>query len=635
MCGIIGIVSHNNNIFDIIMNGLERLQNRGYDSVGTCLHAGSFLIEKQVSNENKTAITLFNESNLRKKYSEITDKLFISVGMAHSRWATHGGKTIINCHPHVCYRNQFSIIHNGIIENYISIKNYLEENGIYSVSDTDTEIVVNLISYLRITHTMDEIFVCLNKMLKGSWALVILAFEDPSVIYFMKNGSPLLVGWNNEQNTYMLASELSGFDTCIKNYFCLQDGEYGYIIEGMTKHKLHTQFNYQSNHISIDSHQLKPDPFKYWTEKEIYDQPQAIMNAIENRIIQIDNVHKVKFDELYIHHEKLLLIEHIILLGCGTSFNACEIGNKIYRQMKFVKTVDVIDGAEFSHNDIPDIDINKILIIMLSQSGETKDLHRCINICRIKNTKLFIIGIVNVEYSLISREVDVCLYLKANKENAVASTKSFTNQCVLLILLGIYFCQNIKSDINNNINNNNTNYIEYLDGIINLSRNFEQMIEYSRSKVISLANRIYKQEHSFILGKGIAQNIALEAALKIKEISYQHAEGYSASALKHGPFALLDHLVPVMLIISDDSFKTKMDNVHQEIKSRNADVIIITNVYDKDYLENEHCFYLPIKNVLFPLVSIVIFQLLAFNMALIKNHNPDCPRNLAKVVSVE
>jgi glucosamine--fructose-6-phosphate aminotransferase (isomerizing) len=615
MCGIIGVVSHSENIYDTILLGLKKLQNRGYDSAGVCLASNtSFAIEKQVSTENQNAISLLDSIQLHDKYKSSPS----SIGMAHSRWATHGEKTIVNSHPHICYRGEYSLIHNGIMENFYDVMKFLEAQGIYSVSETDTEVVVNLISYLRTTHSMNETFESLNRILKGSWAFVIMCKSEPDMIYFMRYESPLLIGYSESRDLYILASEISGFDANIREYICLKDNDFGSIKRGILTHELTTQYTYEPAKLSAISYQSTPYPFEYWTEKEIYDQPDALTRVLEGRIGD-----RITLTEFNGYEDNLRSFDRLVMMACGTSYHACNVGNKVFRELQAIQTVEVIDGAEFTDYDIPLGSESTTMVIMLSQSGETKDLHRCIQILRKRG--VFIISMVNVENSMIARESDICLYLRAHREVAVASTKSFCNQTVLLIMFGIYLCQ-LKGIVTPHI-------LTYMNALNDLPNHFQQMIEYSRTKCADLAKIIYKQEHSFVLGRGVSEWISKEGALKIKEISYQHAEGFAASNLKHGSMSLLCENFPVMIILPNDDSFSLVESICSEVKSRNAYVIVITNrkIPDNKY---DYILYLPIDSVLFPLVSVVIFQFIGYFVALERKLNVDYPRHLAKVVSV-
>ncbi|ANB50839.1 hypothetical protein [Powai lake megavirus] len=607
MCGISGCITNNESAMISVMNALAKLQNRGYDSAGICtIINNSLRIHKSVSNQGENAMVNLTNSNLA------VQKCDIAVG--HTRWATHGEKTLENAHPHTDESLQYAIVHNGIIENYGELKQELLKNGYAFYGQTDTEVVVKYIHYLQ---TKNKGYDELNNILHGSWAILILDTKNPEKIYYLKNGSPLIVGFDKYKKKSMFVSELSGFDEDITEYAVICDGDFGHltIIEGQCN--LASKNNYNYTQLSKSSIVTSPAPYHHWTIKEINDQSIALNNLISTRFYS----DKPYFPELEISREELLSMDHIIFLGCGTSYHAAQIGVKYFKEFRTNATIEVIDGADFEENDIP---LNrKTMLILLSQSGETKDLYRALEIGKQKNIKS--IGIINVENSLIAREVDFCLYLKAGRENAVASTKSFTNQVVMLLLVSMWINFDKISE---------KNKYQYIKALNNLSYDFNRAVQQSEQEIPSIIKLFEDQNNCFILGKQHSEWIAKEGSLKIKEISYIHAEGYSAAALKHGPFALLTNRVPVILLANNDRFYSKIENVNAEVKSRLASVIYITNrKIESDIID--HLFYFDTDSILFPLISIVPLQVLSYYLALNRGNNPDYPRNLAKVVTVE
>ncbi|AVL95038.1 putative glucosamine-fructose-6-phosphateamino transferase [Moumouvirus australiensis] len=607
MCGISGCIIDGSNAMKSVVDALTKLQNRGYDSAGICTIIDNVIhINKSISGQGENAMINLKNGNLI--------NVSCNLALGHTRWATHGEKTLENAHPHTDENKRFAIVHNGIIENYNELKHELLEKGYNFYGQTDTEVVVKYLSFLT---KNGQNFVHLNQKLHGSWAILVVDSENPDKIYFLKNGSPLIIGFNESKNKAMFVSEISGFDNDITQYTIINDGDFGYV----------TIFNKQCHIISNDIYEYiplsksslitSPAPYDHWTIKEINDQPIALNNIICTRI---EN-DKLIFPELDSTRDNLLETDHIIFLGCGTSYHAAQIGVKYFKEFRSNITYEVIDGADFEEEDIP-ID-KKTLLILLSQSGETKDLYRALVIGKQQNIKS--IGIINVENSLIAREVDVCLYLKAGRENAVASTKSFTNQVVMLLLLSLWFNENKMSD--------KLKY-KYFNALNNLSNDFTKIIDQSIVEIPKLLHVFKNQNDCFILGKQHSEWIAKEGSLKIKEISYIHAEGYSAAALKHGPFALLTKNVPVILLANNDKFYTKMENINSEVKSRQANIIYITNRDIESELV-DYLFYFQTDSILFPLLSIVPLQILSYYLALDRGNNPDYPRNLAKVVTVE
>ena len=607
MCGISGYLSRNHNAIEGVIRILSRLQNRGYDSAGIAsIDTNKLFINKYISTETHNAIDLLN--------SDIYSEKKTDMAIGHTRWATHGSKTIENAHPHHDQSNRFAIVHNGIIENHQELRAKLIALGYVFYGQTDSEIIANYIDYLFV---QNRDFSDLNTILHGSWAILIIDTNDPDKIMFIKNGSPLLIGFSEDKKKALLVSETNGFDNDISQYYVVADGTSGYL-------------SFDTNACIIDSTNqnilIKPYelsetntffPFSHWTMKEIMDQPMAISKLLSEHLEQLHGKYHVKFPELENSQDILKKTNHIIFLACGTSYHAAQIGAIFFRKFNKEMTYNVIDGADFELDNIPS-NLNTTLIL-LSQSGETKDLHRVINIANGHVSKT--IGVVNVVNSLIAREVDHCLYIRAGRENAVASTKSFTNQVIMLLLMAIWYRNNIDDVITN----------DYIDALLKLPKDFENAITNSMAVMPKLLDIFSHHTNCFVLGKYIGEWISKEAALKIKEISYIHAEGYSASSLKHGPFALLSKDTPVILVSDINSYRTKIANVRSEIHSRYAPIIFISN--DKN--DQDTSLYLECDTCLFQLVVIIPMQILAYNLSVSKHINPDYPRNLAKVVTVE
>ena len=607
MCGIISILSKNNNIKNIIINGLEQLQNRGYDSAGITYFNQKFNTIKYAStNEIRAIEKLKIETKKIEKFN---------LGIGHTRWATHGAKTNNNSHPHHSFDNKVILVHNGIIENFDNLKYKLIEQKITFKSETDTEVIANLIAFHYQTNNfIDSIKLTLDQ-LEGTWGLVIINTDTPNKLYCVRKGSPLLI--SQTEDFIMVSSELAGFNGLVSNYFILDRNDLCEMSLEDNKLELKTQQKYQLKDNNINNFNLSPDPFPHWTIKEIEEQYESSIRALSFGGRLLDE-NKVKLGGLEPYIQILKRIDNIIFLGCGTSYNAALIGSNYFKELCNFNSISVYDGADFKANDIPKI--GNTALIFLSQSGETKDLHRCINIG--KELDLFLIGVINVVDSMIAREVDCGVYLNAGREVGVASTKCFTSQVIVLSLISIWFSQ---------IHNHNVNQRkEYVESLRKLPNDIKNTIQVSKENIDKLVD-IVNKDNLFILGKGISEYISYESALKIKEISYIHAEGYNGSSLKHGPFALLSEDFPVILISPNNIHYQKMLNVYQEIKSRNAPIIFITNV--KTDIENS--LITPNNKKFGDLLTIIPMQLLAYNLSIKKNINPDYPRNLAKSVVVE
>jgi glutamine---fructose-6-phosphate transaminase (isomerizing) len=618
MCGIIALLGIE--CSRILLEGLRQLQNRGYDSAGIItLYQNKFLIKKYASNNDQTAI-----SNLEKELYFWKKSIN---GIAHTRWATHGPKTDINSHPHLSYDGKFAIVHNGIIENYLVIKKRLQQQGIKFVSQTDTEIIVNLIAYqyqqlsknkknLKKNLITEAIRESLSQ-LEGTWGLTILSLDHPNKLFCTRRGSPLLVSKNNK--FAIVTSEQSGFCNKVSNYIILENNDICILTQNNDTITIDTKKTYQTKLLKLEYYKLTPDPYQHWTLKEIMEQTDSSLRAISlgGRMLSTNTV---KLGGLNEYIQELLSIDNLILLGCGTSFYAGLIGMNFFKELCDFNIVQIFDGAEFTEYDIPKI--GKTACILLSQSGETKDLHRCIQIGRDKD--LLLIGVVNVPDSMIAREVDCGCYLNAGREVGVASTKSFTSQVILLSMISIWFSQHKK--INSGLRK------KYITNLRKLHQDIDDTIKICNKIIPKYVNIFKNKQHCFLLGKGKAEAIAKEGALKIKEISYIHAEGYSASSLKHGPFALLEKDFPVIMIAPQNNYYSKLENAYEEVLSRYAKIIFIT---DNQECIKENTIILPQNKSYSELLSIIPIQFLAYYISIEKGINPDMPKNLAKVVTVE
>jgi len=619
MCGIFGILlSKDENIYKLIIDGLIQLQNRGYDSSGlSVIKKDEFDIHKFASTNECSSIDKLLRLNLNLSES-FNEEIYNGIG--HNRWATHGIKNDVNAHPHMSNDNLFSLVHNGIIENYIDLKLMLEGNNYVFYSQTDTEVIVNLLSYNY--NQIKNVYHAVKKtvsQLNGTYGLIIQFLHEPNKLFCVRNGSPLLVGQN--ENSVIVTSEQSGFCNLISNYITLNNDDICVIEKKEKDIIFKTKQEYQYKNINVVASDLTPYPYIHWTIKEIYDEPNVVLNSINNGG-RIKNGSEVKLGGLEEKVNILKGLNNIIILGCGTSFFAGLYGMYYFKNICNFNTVQTFDGAEFNNNDIPKI--GKTGFILISQSGETKDLHRCIEIA--KNNNIVTIGIINVVDSLIAREVDCGIYCNAGKEVGVASTKAFTSQVVCLSLMSIWFSQI------HNINENKR--IKMIIDLQNLSNDIKNTLDICNNKIKVLANKI-QNENMFLLGKGSDECLAKEGSLKIKEITYIHSEGYSASSLKHGPFALLDEKFLVIIFNLDQNHKSKIINCFNEVASRNSPVIFITNDVNISLKNVFELIIIPENKTYSSLLGVVPVQLLAYYLSVNKGINPDKPKNLAKVVTVE
>jgi glucosamine--fructose-6-phosphate aminotransferase (isomerizing) len=647
MCGIFGILTtlKDQNIYKIIIDGLIQLQNRGYDSSGICiLNSNNFEIHKYASTNNDSSI----EKLLSLRLSSLEEKNNISLGIGHNRWATHGAKNDINAHPHSSNDKKFVLVHNGIIENYQELKEFLIKNDYTFYSQTDTEVIVNLISYYYnkeieenkenniriitgsssfcIEHSFSEnTFNAIKKTihnLQGTYGIIVMNCDESDKLYAVRNGSPLLVGLTDEYS--IITSEQSGFCNMVNNYITLNNDDICVISKNNdgTRINIQTSNQYIHKKVNINNYDLTPEPYKHWTIKEINEQVSTIFNTI-NRGGRIKSNNEVKLGGLEPHIDFFKSVNNIIILGCGTSYHAGLYGAYYLKTLCNFNTIQVFDGAEFNEYDIPKIGSSAFLLI--SQSGETKDLHRCIDIA--KSNNIFTIGIINVVDSLIAREVDCGIYCNAGREMGVASTKAFTSQVVCLSMFAIWCAQ---------INNlNELKRIKIIKDLHNLGNDFKNTIQLIEEEIKIITEDFLKYNNLFLLGKGTDEYIAKEGSLKIKEISYIHSEGYSSSSLKHGPFALLDENFPVIILNCHEEHSAKTINCFEEVHSRNSPILMITNNQNINLKRSCKVIKIPKNNSYSSLLGIIPLQLLAYYLSIRRGINPDIPKNLAKVVTVE
>ena len=609
MCGIIGVIS--NNTIEIIKKGLIQLQNRGYDSVGISLMEDKFKTIKYASNDNDCFENLFNNIN------KINN---CKIGIGHTRLATHGKKSDNNSHPHLSFNKNIILAHNGIIENYKSIKEMLLAKNYIFNSETDSEVIVNLIDYYYNVEKKDfeEILKNLEDELEGTLALVIMNLDDKNKLFCCRHGSPLLIGISDD--CAIISSEKAALNNYVNNYFILNSNDICIIEDKSNNIVINTRNKYIYKENKNQANLLSPEPYKYWIEREINEQYESSLRAIslDGRLL---NNSEVILGGLEINKKFLKTVDNLVIIGCGTSFHSGMLSKYFFNDLCNFNSVSIIDGGEFDINDISKKGITAIML--LSQSGETKDIYDCLKIAQENN--IFTIGIVNTVDSMIARETNCGCYINAGREMSVASTKSFTNQVIVLSMVAIWFSQ-----IHNINENKREKYIKYLR---QLPYDIKDILENVKidDKIIDLLDK----KNIFILGKEKGEALSKEASLKIKEMSYIHAEGYSSSGLKHGPFALLDKNMPVILLLLRNKFYSKNYSCYEEIISRQSPVLIINN-YDIETCDDyEYVISIPYNEIYNELLAIIPLQIIAYKLSIKHNINPDKPRNLAKCVTTD
>ena len=612
MCGIVGYIG-NKKATPILIQGLTRLEYRGYDS------AGIAVIEENKIEVKKDKGRVSNLYNL-----DGIDDLKGTCGIAHTRWATHGKPSKENSHPHMDNDNLFAVVHNGIIENYNELRNELTEKGYHFLSQTDTEVIPNLINYYYKQDKENDTLKVLRAVrnacmeLKGSFALEIICIKEPENMIVVRKDSPLVIGKGNGEN--YIASDIPAILSYTKDFYFLNDYEFAYLSKNNVKF-YDTELNEikkNTKSIEWDSKGAEKGGFEHFMLKEIYEQPRAIRETIGTRL----NSSKVSFEELGFTKEYLETINKIYIVACGTAMHAGIVSKNIFEKLcKIPVEVDI--ASEFRYRD-PLID-EKTLTIFISQSGETADTIAALKLAKEKKAKT--IAISNVIGSSITREADYSIYTHAGPEIAVASTKAYTSQVTILTLIAIYCAEILeKADLAK---------IETLKkDLLSLPAKVDEILK-DTSAIKKFAKRVYKEKDMFFLGRGVDYAVSLEGSLKLKEISYIHSEGYASGELKHGPIALIDTGVTVVATITDEALVEKSISNIQEVITRGAKVLVITN----QNLENkgfETVINIPkISTEISPILSIIPLQLLAYYISKEKGLDVDKPRNLAKSVTVE
>ena len=612
MCGIVGYIG-NKEAFPILLKGLKRLEYRGYDSAGIAILNGNLNIYKKAG----------KVTELEK---HITGKdLSANIGIGHTRWATHGVPNDANAHPHLSNSGNLSIIHNGIIENYASIKTELKKRGYTFHSDTDTEVLVNLIEEIKKQENSsleDAVRIALNEVI-GAYAIVVMDRNNPDQLIAARKGSPLVIGIG--EGEYFIASDASPIIEYTKNVVYLDDQEYAVINRGgdfyiKTLGNIEKSPAIQKLEMSLEA--IEKGGFDHFMLKEIYEQPTVIADALRGRMNAAEGW--IKLGGLGEYTNRIDKAERFIITACGTSWHSGLIGEYLIEELARVN-VEVEYASELRYRN-PIIN-EKDVVIAISQSGETADTLAAIELA--KERQALIYGICNVIGSSIARVSHAGSYTHAGPEIGVASTKAFTAQITILTLIALQVAQ-YKGTIST------SKLREILYELENLPKKIEVALKLD--KQIQEIAAIYKDAHNFLyLGRGLNFPVALEGALKLKEISYIHAEGYPAAEMKHGPIALIDEEMPVVFLATNQSAYEKIISNIQEVKARKGKVIAIVNEGDTEMKEiADHVIEVPAtEEILSPLVTIVPLQLLSYHIAIMRGTNVDQPRNLAKSVTVE
>ena len=614
MCGIVGYVG-NNNVYDILIKGLHRLEYRGYDSAGIALASPEGKL-----NVYKAAGKVSNLENFCKDKN-----VNATSGIAHTRWATHGEPSDCNAHPHYSEDGNLALVHNGTIENYKVLKDALIQQGCNFKSETDTEVLVQLIEYIKVKNNcslLDAVRMALKQVV-GAYAIAVLEKDNPERIIAARNSSPLAVGIGEDE--MFLASDASPFIEYTKECVYLKDGEIAVIEKGeplkiVTLENKETQIDVTTLELSIS--QLEKGGYEHFMLKEIFEQPVTLRDCIRGRVVEGGK--KIMLSGVIDSKEKFLEAKRIVIVACGTSWHAALLGKYLIQDMCKIP-VEVEYASEFRYSS-PILD-NRDVVIAISQSGETADTLAAVKIAR--DMGAYVYGISNVVGSSIPRETESGTYIHVGPEIGVASTKAFTGQVMVLTLLALSIAQ-----IRNTMSQDRI--YELASHILRIPETVQKVLGLNE-KIERLSMKYTYAKNFLYLGRGFSYPVALEGALKLKEISYIHAEGYPAAEMKHGPIALIDEEMPSVIIAPKDHVYEKIVSNVQQVKARGGSIIAIVNEGDEIISKMaDHVLEVPeMPECLTPIITSVPLQLLSYYIAINKGKNVDMPRNLAKSVTVE
>ncbi len=608
MCGIVGYVG-DRDIASTLLEGLKKLEYRGYDSAGIAVSMNGEIEVLKKAGKLQELELLVEESPPVGKY-----------GIGHTRWATHGSPSNRNSHPHQDCTGEFVVVHNGIIENFQDLKDKLHEKGHDFKSETDTEVIAHLFEDIY-TGDMKETIIKVMEILEGSYALTVLSKKDPERIYAIRQDSPLIIGLGNEEK--FIASDIPAFLKYTRDFYILNDGEFAEISKGNVRIYDGTGNKLSRDIFKVDwdAEMAEKNGFDHFMLKEIHEQPDALRRVLSNRITP----GKINLDEIDLTLGDIAKFNKIQVIACGTASYAGMIGKYVIEQLSRV-AVDIDVASEFRYRG-PLID-EKTLVIVVSQSGETADTLAGLRLAQKMGAK--VLAFTNVVGSTISREADEVLYLQAGPEIAVASTKAYITMVAAFYILALYLAKAKQTLSEDQLG-------EYINEILKLPDLAFETISDCEEIIKGRAKAYHLQEDAFFIGRNTDYALAMEGALKLKEISYIHAEAYPAGELKHGPLALIVEGVPVVAIATRMSLYDKTLSNIKEVKARGADVTAIAFAGETEVEKSvDHVLYIPrIDEIFSGVLAIIPLQLLAYYTALERGYDVDQPRNLAKSVTVE
>ena len=612
MCGIIGYVGQRK-ASDLLLDGLRRMEYRGYDSAGiACLHQGEVGVVKQAGKIKELRDCLAGVQ------SAAVDQA--TQGIGHTRWATHGVPNEVNAHPHKDQASEIVLVHNGIIENYKEIRKGLEQKGIDCVSDTDSEVLVQLIGYLFKGNLEQAVSEALEKV-KGTYGILAMSQSDPDKIVAARCGSPIVIGIGKEET--VVASDASAILPYTRDAIYLEDFDMAVInSEGVSMIDMqNAPIDREITTMDWESSAAEKGEYDYFMLKEIYEQPASIQNAIRGRLDY--EMGSAILSGLNFSSRDAALIQRVLVVGCGTSMHAGMVGEYAFEELAGIPA-EVEQAAEFRYRN-PIINPSD-LVLAISQSGETADTLAAVR--EAKNKGAIVAGICNVVGSTIARETGRGVYLHAGPEIGVASTKAFTSQVVVLLMMALKVARTRRMPVFEGE--------ALVKGLASIPAIIEEVLKQDQA-IKRVAENMYKQQHAFFIGLGYLYPVALEGALKLKEISYVHAEGYHAAELKHGPIALLEEGTPVIALLNNVPGKDKTLSNAEECKARGARVIAVVSEGDEQAADGfDEKIVIPHTPALIaPIPTSVALQLLAYHIAVLRGCDVDQPRNLAKSVTVE
>ena len=615
MCGIVGYIG-SKEAYPIVLNGLRRLEYRGYDSAGIALFDGAQLHLCKTKGKVNALAEKFAAQGVPQA----------QIGIGHTRWATHGVPNDVNSHPHTSNSGALILVHNGIIENYAALKTVLQQRGYVFHSDTDTEVLVNLIEEVKKTNNvkLGKAVQLALKEVEGAYAIAVFDQSKPNEIVVAKLGSPLAIGVGTDE--FFIASDATPFIEFTNQAIYLEDHEMAVLRLGREVRvrdlKKDARLDSAIQELSLNVEQIEKGGYEHFMLKEIYEQPRAILDTFRGRLLPEEGI--IKLSGLENHMSRFLNAERILIVACGTSWHAGLVAEYIFEEWARIP-VEVEYASEFRYRN-PIINKNDV-VIAISQSGETADTLAAIKLAKIHGALVY--GVCNVAGSSIARETDAGSYTHAGPEIGVASTKAFTTQITILTLIALKLAKE-KGSISQSV------YQQHLYELQQIPQLIEEALA-SDATIKKIASEMVMAQHALYLGRGYNFPVALEGALKLKEISYIHAEGYPAAEMKHGPIALIDAQMPVVVVAVNSNHYDKVVSNIEEIKARKGRIIAIVTAGDSVVKGlADHVIEVPkTTEASSPLVTTIPLQLLSYHIAVMLGRNVDQPRNLAKSVTVE